>query len=81
MRVASSGNMKKERLTLVLPRNSMDRLNLLREETEASTNAEVFKNALRLYEAILAEVKAGREFCIKETKDGKETLTAYRFFL
>lgn len=78
MRSSGGTGAKGGRLTLVLPPQSMERLNALKEETEASSATEVFKNALRLYEAILAEVKAGKEFCVR---DEHGEITSYRFFM
>jgi len=58
------------RVQLELPEQSMERLLSLKELTEASSYAEVIKNSLRLYEAIISEVKSGNEIMIKG-KDGK----------
>jgi len=38
----------------------------LRQKTEASSYAEVFKNALRLYNALIEEAEKGREFYVKD---------------
>jgi Arc/MetJ-type ribon-helix-helix transcriptional regulator len=54
-----------------LPPHSMERLKALREKTEATSYAEVVKNALRLYEAMIEKAEAGNEFLIKD-KDGRE---------
>lgn len=43
----------------------MERLQRLKERTEAASYAEVIRNALRLYEAMVAEAEQGREFAIK----------------
>ena len=53
----------------------MERLKALREKTEAVSYAEVIKNSLRLYEALIKEAETGNQVCIKSV-DGKET--AYR---
>ncbi|GEP61056.1 hypothetical protein RSO01_82220 [Reyranella soli] len=60
------------RVQLELPCRSMDRLASLKEVTEASSYAEVVRNALRLYEAIINESKAGGELLLRD-KNGKTT--------
>ncbi|WP_429364446.1 hypothetical protein [Paraburkholderia sp. GAS32] len=47
----------------------------MKEKTEASSYAEVLKNALRLYEAIIDQYDAGRRLYLKD-KDG--TLVEYK---
>jgi ribbon-helix-helix CopG family protein len=63
---------KTTRVQLELPESSFERLKSLRDKTEASSYAEVMKNALRLYEALIAEAEGGNEICVKRS-DGKET--------
>jgi Arc/MetJ-type ribon-helix-helix transcriptional regulator len=61
--------MKKPKLTRVqfdLPENSFLRLQELRETTEAASYAEVVKNALRLYEALIKEAAAGNTFQVRD---------------
>lgn len=62
---------KTTRVQLELPESSFERLKNLRDKTEASSYAEVMKNALRLYEALIAEAEHGNQLCIKQS-DGKE---------
>jgi hypothetical protein len=45
----------------------MERLKALKDKTEAASYAEVIKNALRLYEALIGEAEAGQEVLIKTT--------------
>ena len=54
------------RVQLELPETSFERLNRLKDKTEASSYAEVLKNALRLYEALVLEAEAGNEISIKQ---------------
>ena len=61
------------RVQLELPAQSFDRLQLLKEKTEASSYAEVIKNALRLYEAMVSETERGNEVSIKDTT-GKQAV-------
>lgn len=62
---------KTTRVQLELPESSMERLKVLREKTEASSYAEVIKNSLRLYEALIKEAEGGNQVYIKG-KDGEE---------
>ncbi|QCB56319.1 hypothetical protein E5675_19040 [Sphingopyxis sp. PAMC25046] len=58
-----------KRVQMDLPPRSLERLQRLQDVTEAASYAEVMRNALRLYEAMIAETEAGREIMIK-SKDG-----------
>ena len=77
MRFGGSGD-DVTRLNMVLPKKTVDRLNILKGETEASSSAEVVKNALRLYEAIVKDAKDGKEFC---AIDKSGNVTSYRLFV
>lgn len=55
-----------KRVQFDLPEKSMERLQDLKEKTEASSYAEVMKNALRLYAAVVAEAEAGNSFMVRE---------------
>jgi hypothetical protein len=68
----------KNRVQFDLPPRSMERLNTLRLKTEASSYAEVIKNALRLYEALVEEAEAGKQFLVRD-KDG--AVSPFRIFL
>jgi len=67
--------MKTTRVQLELPEPSMERLKVLKEKTEAASYAEVIKNSLRLYEALIGEAESGNEVLIKTSKGGE---TVYR---
>jgi len=56
----------------------MERLNILKLKTESSSYAEVLKNALRLYEALIEETERGNAFLIRDA-DG--VVSPYRMFL
>jgi hypothetical protein len=56
---------KTTRVQLELPPQSYERLNSLKDKTEASSYAEVLKNALRLYESLIAQQDAGRRLYVK----------------
>ncbi len=66
------------RVQLELPPPAMERLQRLKDKTEASSYAEVIRNALRLYEALIGEAERGAEFAVKGP-DG--TFTPYRIFI
>jgi Arc/MetJ-type ribon-helix-helix transcriptional regulator len=66
------------RVQLEMPPQAMDRLTRLKEKTEAASYAEVIRNALRLYEALVDEHEKGAEFSLKRA-DG-ETV-AYKIFV
>jgi hypothetical protein len=68
---------KTTRLNLVIPQRTADRLDHLREKTEATTNVEVVKNALRLYEALIEDAIGGKELL---SRDKEGNLTTYKLF-
>jgi hypothetical protein len=76
--VDTKSRVQKNRVQFDLPPRSMERLNALKFRTEASSYAEVLKNALRLYEALIEESERGNEFLIRDP-DG--VITPYRMFL
>ena len=67
----------KNRVQFDLAPRSMDRLNVLKVKTEAASYAEVVKNALRLYEALIEETENGKQFFVRG-EDGN--LAPYRLF-
>jgi hypothetical protein len=67
----------KNRVQFDLPPRSMDRLNVLKLKTEAASYAEVVKNALRLYEALIEETESGKQFFVR---DESGALSPYRLF-
>jgi hypothetical protein len=68
----------KTRVQLDLSPRAMTLLAELKDKTESSTYAEVFKNAMKLYDGIITEVEKGREFLIRD-KDGR--VSEFRMFL
>jgi hypothetical protein len=70
--------LKKNRVQLDFAPRSMERLNALKVKTEASSYAEVVKNALRLYEALIEESESGKQFLVRD-KDG--VVSPFRLFL
>lgn len=77
-RDSDNGERTTTRVQLEMPPQAMERLQRLKERTEAASYAEVIRNALRLLEALVDEHEKGSEFMLKRT-DG-ETL-AYRIFI
>lgn len=69
---------QKNRVQLDFPPRAMERLNTLKAKTEASSYAEVVKNALRLYEALIEEDESGKQFL---TRDKNGVITPFRLFL
>ena len=57
------------RLHLVLPPRSAERLKWLKDVTEAPSLAEVIRNAIQLYEAVIREHEDGNKLMIE--RDGK----------
>jgi len=70
--------LKKNRVQLDFAPRSMERLNTLKTRTEASSYAEVVKNALRLYEALIEESESGKQFLIR---DENGVVSPFRLFL
>ena len=66
------------RVQLEMPPQAMVRLQKLKERTEAASYAEVIRNALRLFEALVEEHDRGADFFLKRS-DG-ETVQ-YKIFL
>lgn len=54
--------MTKQRLNLVLPERSIDRLEELKSKTDASSVTEVIKNALMTYESLAEHLSEGVTF-------------------
>jgi hypothetical protein len=57
-----------KRVQMDMPPRSLERLKALQVKTEAASYAEVVRNALQLYEALIEEVDAGKT--IYAEKDG-----------
>lgn len=54
------------RVQMDLQERSMQRLMRLKEVTEAASYAEVVRNALRLYEAMIMEAEGGATFFVQK---------------
>jgi Arc/MetJ-type ribon-helix-helix transcriptional regulator len=75
---SDNGERATTRVQLELPPQAMERLQRLKEKTEAASYAEVIRNALRLLEALVEEHEKGAEFALRRP-DG-ETV-AYKIFV
>ena len=73
-----AAGVKKNRVQLDFPPRAMERLNALKTKTEATSYAEVVKNALRLYEALIEEDESGKQFL---TRDKNGVVSPFRLFL
>lgn len=73
-----AGERTTTRVQLEMPPQAMERLQRLKEKTEAASYAEVIRNALRLFEALVEEHVKGAEFALKQPSG--ETV-AYKIFL
>jgi hypothetical protein len=72
------GERSTTRVQLEMPPQAMERLQRLKDKTEAASYAEVIRNALRVFEALVQEHDAGAEFSLK--RPNGETV-AYRIFV
>lgn len=75
-RPPKSAKIETKRIQVELPPTSLERLRRLQDVTESSSYAEVVRNALRLYEALIDEAEAGNEVLIKR----KERLSRLQIF-
>ena len=73
-----NGGRATTRVQLEMPPQAMDRLQKLKDRTEAASYAEVLRNALRLFEALVDEHEKGAEFSLKRA-DG--STVAYKIFV
>ncbi len=73
-----AGERTTTRVQLEMPPQAMERLQRLKDRTEAASYAEVIRNALRLFEALFEEHEKGAEFSLRKA-DG-ETVS-YKIFV
>ena len=66
------------RVQLEMPPQAMERLQKMKDRTEAASYAEVIRNALRLFEALVDEHEKGSEFSLKRP-DGQTV--QYKIFV
>lgn len=68
-RQAKSPNQALKRVQMDMPERSVARLLALQAATDATSYAEVIKNALRVYEMVVQEVENGGEILVR--RDGE----------
>ena len=73
-----TGERATTRVQLELPPQAMERLQRLKDKTEAASYAEVIRNALRVLEALVDEHEKGSAFSLKRP-DGE--VVAYQIFV
>jgi hypothetical protein len=73
-----TGDRTTTRVQLEMPPQAMVRLQKMKDRTEAASYAEVIRNALRLFEALVDEHEKGAEFSLKRA-DGE--VVQYRIFV
>jgi hypothetical protein len=69
---------EKTRVQFDLPPRSMKILIELKDKTDAASYAEVFKNALKLYDGIISEAEKGKQFLVR---DASGNMTEFKMFL
>jgi hypothetical protein len=62
---SETGDRATTRVQLEMPPQAMERLQKLKDSSEATSYAEVIRNALRLYEALVEEHEKGSELSLK----------------
>ena len=75
---AEAGERSTTRVQLEMPPQAMERLQKLKDRIEAASYAEVIRNALRLFEALVDEHEKGAEFSLKRA-DGE--IVQYKSFV
>ncbi len=75
---AEAGERATTRVQLEMPPQAMERLQKLKERIEAASYAEVIRNALRLFEALVDEHEKGSDFFLKRA-DGE--IVRYKIFV
>jgi hypothetical protein len=74
--VMRSANAKLKRYNLTLPESTVERIATIREETEASSDSEVVRRAIRIYERLL---KDSVEIVIQDKAGNKHTVLPETF--
>jgi hypothetical protein len=65
------------RLTLRVSQTSVKHLEELQSWTDAASNSEVFRNALRLYYALIKASRLGHKVYIQEADDEKKRMALF----
>ena len=75
---AEDGERTTTRVQLEMPPQALARLQKLKDRTEAASYAEVIRNALRVFEALVEEHEKGSEFSLKSANG---EVVAYKIFV
>ena len=73
-----AGERATTRVQLEMPPQAMERLQKMKDRTEAASYAEVIRNALRLFEALVDEHEKGAEFSLKRANG---EIVQYKIFV
>lgn len=65
------------RVQIELPPASMERLKALKDKTEATSYAEVTKNAFKLYERMMELAESGNVFLVRDKKGNTRELEIF----
>jgi hypothetical protein len=65
------------RIQFELPEASLDRLKALKDKTEATSYAEVTRNAFKLYERMIELKEAGHTLLVKDRKGNTKELELF----
>jgi dihydroxyacid dehydratase/phosphogluconate dehydratase len=65
------------RVQIELPEASMERLKALKEKTEATSYAEVTKNAFKLYERMIELAESGSVLLVRDKKGNTKELELF----
>ena len=76
-RAGARPKVSKNRVRFDLAPRSMDRLNVLKVKSAAASYAEVVRNALRPYKALIEATESGKQFFVR---DEHGALSPYRLF-
>ena len=74
---STANNDKSRRVQLELPGRAFARLDRLKTETEAATYAEVIRNELKLYAALIDHHKAGNTIILQDRDGTTSNLTVF----
>ncbi len=72
-----AGIKRSARLQVILPEASVERLEKLKDNTEAASYSEVIRIALRLYEGLIEEIRNGSKISIDRPDGSKENVLFY----
>lgn len=72
--------MAKERFSITLSKRSAEMVRELKESTDADTDSEVIRNAIRLSYSIMLAQKSGARLCVEDAEGTKLSLPMFHYF-